>query len=978
MRARSTLVPFQLFAVARDLGCNSRCFPICANRPHRSHLAHRVGTALVGVLALVFIFASLAEAQIEQGRLLGTVRDAQGGVLPGVTVTATSPALIGQRTAIAEADGRYLFTSLPSGTYALKFELQGFQTFERQGIRVTQGTTLTVDAQLQVASIQETVTVSAASPVVDMTTTKVGAAFSGEALFGVPSATDVWAVLAQTPGVRMQGFDVGGSHKSQQVGYESFGIRSQNKVMFEGIDLTETGGGTFFYSPYFAVDEVSITAVGGDVEMSSPGTALVQTYKSGGNKFSGLEHLTYEAGGFVGDNNDARLQARGFTGNPNLVFWEGHLELGGPIKKDKLWFFGSYNYFKVDKAISGVDRTVATDLVTVADPLLKVTYKASQKDTIIGFYQPRNNKKKPNRDLSASVLPESVLAQDSKVWIKKIGWQRVWTNRLFMDIKAAACCEIWPMVAKVDAAVKPPRLDTATQLQSGAGWNGRTLKYQKPQTSGTLTYYLPAKAGSHDIKFGYEFILERYQFGVNGQSGPIRYRDRNGVVDEIELIDVGSFADYGNTWKQAWTSNKMFALYAQDRWTPTNRLTFTAGLRFGYQRPYYEDGVRRPVLKETFPDTTTQGRAFFTRRNYAPRLGVTYDLFGAGKTAVKGFFGRYYAIYTNSFLAADPGGVNSKTFKFLDQNGNRLYDGPQELGTLVSSSGGASTRVDPDLKQPYADEISGSIEHQFWGESSIRAIYVHKRTRNVFGQVNTARLGTISVPVTVPNPFNPGRTIHALDIPASLRGIATNTFFTIPDSDARYHTLSLSGQKRFARGLFIQGGFDYQWRDEIRNPGSPSTSPLVADPIGVFSFGGTFPLDYTTDVKNRQKSTNWQAKLLGRYAFPYDIAVAANLRVQSGWPWSPVASIRLPNAGTQSVFLDDIKNRRSETVAILDFRVDKTFQIDRFKITGMVDLYNVLNSNAVTNFFLVSGSTFNRIIAALDPRTLQLGIRIAF
>jgi hypothetical protein len=137
-------------------------------------------------------------AQIEQGRLTGTVKDAQGGVLPGVTVTVTSPALIGQRTAVTETDGRYLVTSLPSGTYIVKFELTGFQTVERTNIRLSQGSTLTVEMELQVATLQETVTVTGESPVVDTTTTKVGAEFSGEALVGVPSATDLWATLAQT------------------------------------------------------------------------------------------------------------------------------------------------------------------------------------------------------------------------------------------------------------------------------------------------------------------------------------------------------------------------------------------------------------------------------------------------------------------------------------------------------------------------------------------------------------------------------------------------------------------------------------------------------------------------------------------------------------------------------------------------------------------------------------------------------------
>src|SRR5205085_10786829 len=146
----------------------------------------------------------------------------------------------------------------PSGTYVVRFDLQGFQPFQRENIVVTQGTTLTIDATLQVASLAETVTVTGESPVVDTTTTKVGATFSGQALVGVPSSTDLWGSLAQTPGVRMQGYDVGGSHKSQQTGYDAFGIRGQTKTMFEGIDTTEGDNGAFFYADLYAVSEVAV------------------------------------------------------------------------------------------------------------------------------------------------------------------------------------------------------------------------------------------------------------------------------------------------------------------------------------------------------------------------------------------------------------------------------------------------------------------------------------------------------------------------------------------------------------------------------------------------------------------------------------------------------------------------------------------------------------------------------------------------
>src|SRR5882724_4470751 len=317
---------------------------------------------LVVMVLIGTLISPAAYAQIGQGRLAGTVTDAQGAVMPGVTVTVTSPALIGAQTTITEANGRFLFPSLPSGAYKVVFDLSGFQKVNRENINVSTGQTISVDALLPLASLAETVNVTGASPVVDVTTTKVGTDLKGEALTAVPNSTDAWGALSEAPGVRMQGFDVGGSHKSQQSGYEVFGIQNQSRIVTDGVDHTEGVGGTGYYEDYYSNEEVNISALGSDVEMNSGGAAVITTIKSGGNQFKGLENFTYENGSWVGDNNTTALRANGFTGNPNLKFYEAHLDLGGPIARDKAWFYAAANTFKIDKVVSGVPRDVATDI----------------------------------------------------------------------------------------------------------------------------------------------------------------------------------------------------------------------------------------------------------------------------------------------------------------------------------------------------------------------------------------------------------------------------------------------------------------------------------------------------------------------------------------------------------------------------------------------------------------------------------------
>ncbi|OFW36633.1 MAG: hypothetical protein A3J29_24035 [Acidobacteria bacterium RIFCSPLOWO2_12_FULL_67_14b] len=905
-----------------------------------------------------------------------------------MTVTATSTALLGANTAVTEADGRYLFPSLPSGRYQLQFELAGFQTTIRENIVLALGQTLSLNMQLPLATLQETVRVTAESPIVDVTTTRIGSDFSGEKLVGIPSATDLWATLAQAPGVRMLGFDTGGSHKSQQTGYESFGVRNQNRVVTDGVDTTEGTGGAGFYQDFFAHEEITVSAAGADVSMNTPGSAVVSTIKSGGNDFKSLTNVTYEPDSFVGNNLDDETAKRGFTGQPNILFWEAHTDVGGPIKRDKVWFYGAYNHFKIDKEISGVPRQFS-DLGVFDNYTMKGSARLSSKDTLVGYYQ-WGRKFKPRRGLSASIGPDSILAQDSRSWMYNGQWQRVWSNRIFSDLKVGLFGFGWPMAPAVDWKTNAPRVDTGTTIETGAGWQAGdaggpfTFDRNKPQISWTATYFLPEKAGSHDFKFGYEYVNDQSKFASNGNSGPILYRDLNGAVNEIRLTDVGTFESFGDTWTGADDRDQRHALFFQDRWSPIARLTLTLGVRWERQRPHYEASIRQPVLTQVFQNQTVPAATLLTSDKLVPRLGFSYDLTGEGKSVIKGFFGRYYYNFADRLGNVNPGGTNRRDYRFLDQNGNRTFDGINELGPLVSSAGGSSTTVDPNLKTPYADEVSVSFERQFWGEASIRAAYVRKMARDDFATYNVLREGQFTVARQIPvvmRSFDGGiaetRTFTLHDIPDSLRGQVRNVVAAIPESvgggDSDYDTIQVGFTKRFGSGFFIQSSFDYQWRDELRQ-NSATNSPLNSDPLGVNYFQNVF-----RDVANRQQSTNWQARLMGRYVFPYDVGFAANFRAQSGWQWARLVSATLPNAGTQVFFIEDINNNRSDRVALVDLRWDKSFRFaTRYRALLMADLFNVMNSNAVINFNLSNGANFNRINATLDPRTFMVGVRFDF
>jgi hypothetical protein len=433
------------------------------------------------------------------------------------------------------------------------------------------------------------------------------------------------------------------------------------------------------------------------------------------------------------------------------------------------------------------------------------------------------------------------------------------------------------------------------------------------------------------------------------------------------------------------------AFFVQDTWSPNDRLTLNLGFRFHRQVASYLDAVLEPALPELFPTGTIEGQTLVTWNSFAPRLGLTYDVSGDGKTVVKAHYGRYYINIADTLGAANPANWAFQRFEFNDPNQNGLYDGEHELGALVATRGtvGSSlegargTPVNPDLKPSFADEFSLSAERELASETSIRVSYVRKQLRNDFLDWNRAQVLPLleqGVPYTAtctncPGDFN-GQQLNLVRVPDAAANKQDQIFDTFPggyDKD-NYDTFQVAFQRRFSRDFFVQTSFDYQWRDERRRATGETTSPLDADPLSVL-----FWQNHNPSIDNFQSNSNWNFRLLGRYQLPAEFALSANLRMQSGWPWSPIVSLAIPGSGTQQIFLEDIDNNYSERTTLVDVRLEKGFTFGgRYKVSGLLDVYNLFNSNAETNFTLRTGANFRNIIAALNPRAVKIGVRFQF
>jgi hypothetical protein len=445
--------------------------------------------------------------------------------------------------------------------------------------------------------------------------------------------------------------------------------------------------------------------------------------------------------------------------------------------------------------------------------------------------------------------------------------------------------------------------------------------------------------------------------------------------------------------------------YVQDRWSPNNRLTITGGVRFDYQDLLYTDGTRKPLVSDStagvqatvcpasagltpgcdgraiFPaQSTIAGASLLKNTNVAARVGFSANVDGAGKTVLKGFYGRYYNNLADGFSSANPGGTSYNEYNFNDLNRNGKYDGVQELGSWRTRIGGADAPVDPNATTPYTDELSATLEHQLWGESSIRGTYVRKMQKGYipfyFTPIVTAWLGQLTVPKTA---TVEGVSYSLLDVPNSLGGSTGTEYTNYPDGTFTYDTFEVAFHKRFGGKFFFQSSVDFQKRNELRTADIPdwgSTSPLSTDPIGVGP-----QLSVNPNAPNRQKTTMYHAQLSGRYTFKYDVGMAVNYRFQSGFPYAlvvPDGSVDLNVCNFNCAFFStNMDQNRSESVNLLNFRIDKAVPIGKFKASVMLDIYNILNADPVTNFNLSVGAP-RTVIAVLDPRVFQLGFRVEF
>ena len=458
-------------------------------------------------LAVVAVGAGSALGQTATtGAINGTAADETGAVLPGVTVTATSPAMQGQNVVFTDAEGGYRIPAIPPGTYRIVFELPGFTTFVREGVEVGLGFTAEIPAELRVATLEETVTVTGESPVVDVASTKTATNFDAAKLANLPGARDFWAILANSPSVQMSRIDVGASRAGTQTGYAAYDTKmTQHRPTVEGMVMTEGRGGACFYYDFGSMDEVSIGTGTHSADMGWPGVQSQFIAKSGGNEYHGTARADYQCGDWQRTNISDEQIALGVVGGETVAanevnkfhrYWDFNADAGGYFKKDKLWVYGSAREWDIRGFRANFPvKPFRTHLNNLSG---KMTYSINQDNKAI-FYTMYGRKNQVNRTnthrlSSSSAIHRSIDSTWNQLYwgsVTKGEWNSVMSDRAFFEIRGGKMgvrldeLQLCP----ADLHLRGPR------EQRGPGRQPELAVRPAPGAGADLTDLLPGRLG---------------------------------------------------------------------------------------------------------------------------------------------------------------------------------------------------------------------------------------------------------------------------------------------------------------------------------------------------------------------------------------------------------------------------------------------------------------------------------------------------
>jgi hypothetical protein len=888
-----------------------------------------------------------AFAQIGQtATLTGSVTDASGAVLPGATVTVAGETLIGgTRSVQTDANGVYRFPALPPGAYKVNVELSGFKTIS-QDVRLQLGETITVDAKLEVGGVQESVTVTGESPVIDVKSSSSQKNLSEDIMENIPFSSRFGpGAMLVAPGVNPNNYSTYGS-----------GGSSSNAYMIDGVDVSDPEGGTIWvFANHNWIQEVQVVSLGAAAEHGGfTGAGSNSLIRSGSNAFHGLFETLFENDSLTGTNTSDEILEQ----NPDLTsattdyVTDTTVQVGGPIKRDKLWFFSSFQYYRPKTAPAGFpaeplpgmpNPDVGPDARLEKSPrfIFKPTLRLTQNDLLTGYFQAERYDIE-GRGSGARVAPEATVQEKAPGFSWNANYTKVLSASSVFDVRYSGFWGYYDLLPYNGET--PGWYDVDEDFYGVNSYYFYLADRLRNQMNASVTKFASGFAGEHNLKFGAEFERSyiKSELGYPGDMYVFSYQLGGIATPYYAYLWDGYLQDDVNT---------RLAFFAQDSWTINNRLTINPGLRIDMHRGFSKD------LDETV----------FKTNPIAPRIGFAWDIAGNSKTVVRGHYGWYYdgakSTYYNKVDS------NAPFFgAYIDEQLN-IIGGPYQL-----TPSNAAYTVDDDIKHPRLKQAIIGIERELFPGFSLTANGIFRDNDQFIDDV--IENGEFAPRVLT----DPG--------PDGVAGTGDETSNTVTAyrrlSDPTEHLFLITnpeGAFREYRGFELVA--NKRFRDRWGVQASWVISKITGNLNNTSSFGNGGDYDNPNLDPNVQpfrtgRLTNDNthlAKVLGMYQGPWDVMMSGAFYYTSGQTFTrtyrPASSLV---TGRPDLFIEERGSQRYEGQPRFDIRLEKDFRFAGDRRIGVtLEGFNIFNDDAVTSRTTRSGSTYFEPQGLVQPRRFRIG-----
>jgi outer membrane receptor protein involved in Fe transport len=917
----------------------------------RFHLLFAFAAAMLGAVSV--------SGQIITGNLVGTVQDESGAVLPGATVTITSPALpAGPATVTSNEKGQYRFPGLSPGVYSLKVDLSGFASYTEEGLRVTVGGTLERIITLKVAALAETITVTGESPIVDVQKSGVSTNYTTEFMQNTPLRRfSMFDFMKNAPGISATAPSRGDTSAVSAFGSGT----NENQFLMDGTDFTSpVGGAAWPWPDTDVIEEIEIVSFGASAEYGNlQGAVFNVVTKQGGNDWR-FDTSYYNMSQSL-TSQPIKLDCSGCpepqSGFHRDKFHDFTIHGGGPIVKDRLWIFGGYQYQRDYDTQPGTDprfpRKFEADRV-----YWKVNWQITPKLKLMHNYHD-----------DYWVIPATPTSSRPFETIETYGGRNpsvtfvnlthLLSEDTFWDARFSGFVSPNDYTRPNSGSRTLPRtIETTTNVASGGSGQFGSFHQVRLAAHGKVSHYATDfLGGDHDFKFGVQFVHGSTR-SFYGYAGGAHYYTYNG-------------APYYAYFREPYTYGGQFpnvGVFAEDAFRIGDRLTLNLGVRYDYNKAVSQD---LPALDREGNETggTVSGLGdLYTWNVLAPRLGFNLKLTEDGRTVLRGNYARFYqGLFTAEYSFVHPG-ITPLTLAFYDPSTGRYSD-------IVSvTDPKANLRVDPNTKTPFTDQFSIGFDRELATDLAISATYIRKDGDNFTGWVDIGgRYGTGTASLA------DGRTIPVFPL---LNRTADRLYLlTNPEGwFFRYNGLLLTFNKRWSKNWQALVSYTLSEAEGLQasNGRPPHFSQISRGGSSTF---GRDPNDLTNATGNLINDRTHMFLLQGAVEMPKTgILVGANFRYLSGKPYAAQARVRLPQ-GNRLIYIEPLGSRRLSPQKLFDLRVSKIFRFaGHRKLEILVDILNVLNNTAeeriiTRDFFSPNFSKGDRFI---DPRRGMIGVKLSF